>query len=147
MSRTQGFFTPELVEQLRSNILNFASNNIDSVLTSQASHRSTDKKIPVDIVNEEKTIYIYAEIPGVNKENIDVDVFNNNITITAQKSKPYENPELCEIKSGNYERTLVIPICVTRKETVNVTYNNGVLKIKINKLLEEENAFKIKPQD
>jgi HSP20 family protein len=146
MSRNvQGFFSPELVEQLRNNILNFASSNLDSVLTSQPSHRQQDKKIPIDIVNEEKIMYIYAELPGVNKENVDVDFYNNHITIIAEKVKPYDNPEMCEIKSGKYERTLVLPICITKKETVEVTINNGVLKIKINKFVEEENAFKLKP--
>jgi HSP20 family protein len=104
-------------------------------------------KIPVDIVNEEKIIYIYAELPGVTKETIDVDFYNNKLTISAEKNRSYENPEMSEIKFGRYERTLTLPICVTRKDAVIVCYNNGILKIKINKLVEEENKFSVKISD
>jgi len=104
-------------------------------------------KIHIDIVNEEKTIYVYAEIPGVYKENIDIDFYNNKLSISADKSRPYDTPEMSEIKFGKCERTLTLPICVTRKDAVSVTYNNGILKIKINKLIEEENKFSVKPTD
>jgi HSP20 family protein len=101
-------------------------------------------KFPVDIVNEENVIYIYAEIPGVTKESIDVDFYNNKLTISADKNRNYESPEMSEIKFGRCERTLTLPICVTRKDAVAVSYNNGILKIKINKLVEEENKFSVK---
>ena len=101
-------------------------------------------KIAVDIVNEEKTIYIYAELPGISKEIIEVDFYNNKLTISAEKVKVYENPGISEIYYGNLERTLTLPICVTRKDAVSVCYNNGILKIKINKLVEEENHFSVR---
>lgn len=107
----------------------------------------TRNKIPVDMVNEEKTIYIYAEIPGINKENVEVDFFNNKLTITVEKIRSYDEPEVSEIKFGKFERSFTLPICVTRRDTVSVTYNNGILKIKINKLIEEENKFSIRPSD
>ena len=104
-------------------------------------------KFPVDIVNEDKNIYIYAEIPGVNKENIDIDFYNNKLTIIVEKNRTYNEPEVSEIKFGKVERVFTLPICVTKKETVSVSYTNGVLKIKINKLIEEENKFSLKPTD
>lgn len=107
-------------------------------------NRQTANKICVDIVNEEKTIYIYAEIPGVNKENIDIDFYNNKLTISVEKSRGYDPPEITELRFGKFERVLTLPICVTRKDAVTVNYNNGVLKIKINKLVEEENKFSVK---
>lgn len=111
------------------------------------SRQNNVGKIPIDIVNEEKTIYIYAEIPGVNKENIDIDFYNNKLTILADKTRGYDTPEMSEIKFGRCERTLTLPICVTRKDAVSVSYNNGILKVRINKLVEEENKFSLKPTD
>lgn len=104
----------------------------------------TPAKIPIDVVNEEKTIYIYAEIPGVSKESINIDFFNNKLTISVEKVKPYENPEVKEIKFGTFERTLTLPICITKREAVSVSYSNGILKVKINKLVEEENKFSVR---
>jgi HSP20 family protein len=109
--------------------------------------RTIATKIPVDIVNEEKILFIYAEIPGVNKETIDIDFYNNKLTITAEKIRPHDSSEISEIKFGKFERSLTLPICITKKEAVSVTMNNGILKIKINKLLEEENKFSMKPDE
>lgn len=127
--------------------LNDLNNFMDVFESSVRNILTRTRNIPVDIVNEENIIYIYAEIPGVNKENIDIDVFNNKLTIIAEKIKTYENPSVSEVRFGRFERTLNLPICITRKDTVSVTYTNGLLKIKINKLVEEENKFSIKPTD
>lgn len=143
--------TEFFIDLIRNNLYNQINSNsslgntslgnssISSLLSSNNS-----KKIPIDMINEEKTIYIYAELPGITKENIDIDFYNNKLTIKAEKTIPYESPDVSEIKTGKFERTITLPICVTKKETVSVTYTNGVLKIKINKLIEEENAFKVK---
>lgn len=125
------------------NVLGGTSN----VLNAVNNRRQPSGKIPVDIVNEEKTIYIYAEIPGVSKENIDIDFYNNKLTISVDKIRSYDVPEMSEIKFGRCERVLTLPICVTRKDAVSVMYNNGILKVKINKLVEEENKFSVKPVD
>ena len=121
----------------------------DLIIGSTSSTRGSRNsgKFPVDIVNEDKIIYIYAEIPGVNKENIDIDFYNNKLTITVEKIRNYNEPEVSEIKFGKVERVFTLPICVTKKESVIVNYNNGVLKIKINKVIEEENKFSLKPTD
>ncbi len=105
--------------------------------------RTLANRIPIDIINEEKTIFIYAEIPGVTKENINVDFYNNKMTINAEKVRTYHNGEIAEIKFGKFERAITLPICVTKRETVAVSYENGILKIKITKLFEEENKFSL----
>jgi HSP20 family protein len=105
-----------------------------------------DEDFPVDIIEDEKTIYVYAEIPGVNKESIKVDFYNNTLTLEIDKISPYNTVSETEIKYGKFNRSVILPVCVTRKETVSVTYNNGILKIKINKLVEEENKFSVSIQ-
>lgn len=111
------------------------------------SNSRNNYKIPVDIVNHPNYLYLYIEIPGVSKENIDVDFYNNKLTVTIDKTRTYEEPEVSEIKYGKFERVFTLPICVTKKETVTVSYVNGVLKIKINKAVEEQNKFSLKPSD
>lgn len=101
------------------------------------------RRIPIDMVEEEKTIHIYAEIPGVTKENIKIDCYNNKMTISAEKVRAYESPSPSELKYGRLHREITLPICVTKPDTVAVNYDNGVLRIRINKFVEEENRFSI----
>lgn len=135
---------PQPSQELLNEFVDMLGPGFRNVLGAVNSRVQQPGKIPVDIVNEEKTIYIYAEMPGVNKENIDIDFYNNKLTILAEKTRSYDVPEMSEIKFGRYERTLILPICVTRKDAVSVMYNNGILRIRINKLVEEENKFSVK---
>lgn len=98
---------------------------------------------PVDILDEEKFIRIYAELPGVNKEDITVNVYNNQLTIIAEKNCPYENPSTREIKYGRKRRVINLPICVTQRETVSTILRNGILRVTINKQIEERNRFSV----
>lgn len=106
------------------------------------SNRRTN--IHVDMVDEENYIYLYAEIPGVNKEDVVVDFYNNKVSISVDKNRNYVQPERPEIKYGHFERSITLPICITKKETVSVNIKNGILKIKINKHIEEENKFTVR---
>lgn len=127
-----------------SELLNTILNIVGSAPQSRPSRTSRFCSIPIDMVNEEKTIYIYAELPGVQKEHIVIDVYNNTLTISAEKTHSYNNPAVNELKFGKFQRVLTLPICITRSETVSSTYQNGVLKIKINKAVEEANRFSVR---
>jgi HSP20 family protein len=115
--------------------------------STRSNSRNNNYKIHVDIVNHPNYLDLYIEIPGVSKENIDVDFYNNKLTVSIDKIRTYEEPEVSEIKYGKFERVFTLPICVTKKDSVTVSYVNGVLKIKINKAVEEENKFSLKPSD
>lgn len=42
---------------------------------------------PLDIFEMDGCIYIYAELPGISKENISIDIYNEKLTIIANKPK------------------------------------------------------------
>jgi len=110
------------------------------------SSAGNNSLFPVSIGYDENFIYIYAELPGVKKESIDIDFYNNDIKIKFEK-QPKLNSEtiiLNEIINGVFSRNITLPICVTKKEAVKVKYEDGLLFIKINKYIEEENKFTIK---
>jgi HSP20 family protein len=144
MSRQQNnsqYLINDFVDILGTNFRNVLGNGVNMIQNRPNNYN----RISLDIVNDENTITIFAELPGIDKDNINVDFFNNKLTISAKKIRSYNNPDICEIKFGQFERSLTLPICVTKKDTVSVQYTDGILKIKINKLVEEENKFSVKP--
>lgn len=99
---------------------------------------------PVELVETNTQITVYAEVPGVNTDAISIDFYNNNMTIDIVKECPHDNPiNNSEIKYGSFHRIVRLPICVTQQETVNVSLKNGVLTIVINKQVEERNRFRV----
>jgi HSP20 family protein len=144
MARQRDTITTGVLGLIDDPLLRSFLTNIGTSNTFQTQNRS-GIKFPIDIINEEKTIYIYAEMPGALKETIYVDFFNNNLTITADKNKTYDAiPETSELKYGKYDRSITLPICITKKEAVSISFKDGILKLKINKLVEEENKFSVR---
>lgn len=136
--------TNQFLELLR--MVTQAPSLTQTGLTQSGLNQSTQSRVtkfPIDVINDEKTIYIYGELPGIKKEDIKIDFYNNKLTVKAEKKCDYEGPEVAEIKYFPYERVITLPICVTSNRAVAVNYNNGVLKIVINKLVEEENKFSV----
>jgi HSP20 family protein len=115
---------------------------INSGITGSASEKCWHP--PVDIVDTPNNMYIYVELPGVCKDSIDVDFFNNNLTITGEKLKMYKDePIKNEIVYGHFTRKINVNISVTNKNHVNINYESGVLSVIIDKKKEEKNRFHI----
>jgi len=90
----------------------------------------------VDLTQDDKNIRIVAELPGLNKDNVNLKVTENSIEITA------ENKNEDEIKEENwirrersytkYYRKLKLPNKVIA-EKASAKYKNGVLELTIPK--------------
>jgi HSP20 family molecular chaperone IbpA len=103
----------------------------------------SQNQIKYDLVEDEKNIHLYFEIPGVLKNDIKIDIFNNRLKLTINKEQQYQRPLVSEIKYGTFSRNVDLSLCITKKETVKTNYINGILHILIEKFIEQENAFSI----
>lgn len=99
--------------------------------------------IPITKTEDEKSLYLYAYIPGVKKEDIVIDMFNNTLTISVNRESSWQDTDVVinEIKMGELSRQITLPLAITRRDSLAANYVDGVLKIEIRKFLEEENRF------
>jgi HSP20 family protein len=99
----------------------------------------------VDIYEKDNTIIINAELPGVAKEDISVDIKGKLVTLGGERKSDEEiKDDTCyrrERRYGKFERTFNLPFEVN-SDSVKATYNNGVLRLDIPKP-EEQVAKKI----
>jgi HSP20 family protein len=90
----------------------------------------------VDIYEEENEIVIQAEMPGVSKDGISVDVKGRVLSFRGERSTDNEVNEdkyfRRERVYGQYERAFTLPAEVD-PEKVKAEYNDGVLKILVPK--------------
>jgi len=70
-----------------------------------------------DIIEGDEEVAVTVEIPGVEKEDIDLNVTEDAIEITV------DNP-----KRGKYHELLNLP-CDVKPKTMKATYKNGVLDV------------------
>ncbi|MDH5368856.1 MAG: Hsp20/alpha crystallin family protein [Gammaproteobacteria bacterium] len=95
-------------------------------------------KIPkVDIIDNDKDLLIRAELPGVDKKDLDISMTDNTLTIKASTSYEYKEEKShyyrSEIAQGQYLRTLGLPADVDIDHAKS-TFENGVLEMTVPKL-------------
>lgn len=73
-----------------------------------------------DVFDEKEEVRIYAEMPGVNEEDIKFDLKGDILDISAQSGE------------RKYHKEILLPVQV-KKEALSYTYKNGVLEVRIKK--------------
>lgn len=103
------------------------------------SHSPILSGFNVDIREEDSTIILEADIPGLKKEDIDVSIENGVLSISCQRNKETDNKKdgyhLRERFCGKSVRQFSVPSNVDEKSIV-ASYVDGVLKITLQKTKE-----------
>jgi HSP20 family protein len=97
----------------------------------------------VDVAENEKAYEVKAEIPGMKKEDIKVNLENDVLTIQGEKKeetdKKEKNVQLSERVYGRFQRSFRLPK-QTKSEAIKATYKDGVLTLEIPKAEETKPA-------
>ena len=88
----------------------------------------------VDIYETEEEIIVRAEVAGVDKEDLAVEVSRRAIKLTGKRSEipriDNASYRLAEIQYGKFERVLYLPVPIDT-EIVSATTCNGFLEIRL----------------
>jgi HSP20 family protein len=91
----------------------------------------------MDMYESEEQVVIWAELAGVEKENLEVEVNAKAVRISGFRKESPREPRgayrLAEIRYGKFERILYLPSQVDT-EVVSSTFVNGLLTIQMAKL-------------
>ena len=106
-------------------------------------------KPPMDMNETPEEVVIVAEIPGVDKDDLEVEISSKAVRIQGNRLARHcsENAtyRLAEIQYGRFERVLFLPAPID-PEVVSAAYQNGLLEIRLAKLPPEK-THKIPIQD
>jgi HSP20 family protein len=94
---------------------------------------------PVDVYEDEHNLVLKLEVPGVNEEDLDVQVENNTLTVKGErkfeKEEKEENFHRIERRYGTFLRTFRLPTTID-SDKVEAHYDKGILKIALAKRAE-----------
>jgi len=86
----------------------------------------------IDVYDKKGEVVVKAELPGVEKDNIDITVTKDTLTIKGEIKKDEEVKEedyyAREISYGSFARTIALPVEVD-SEKAKATFKNGILEI------------------
>ena len=102
----------------------------------------TQSIIPsIEISETDKTVEISAEMPGLERKDVEISIEDDTLTIRGEKkieeSKKDKNVQLSERTYGVFYRVLQLPSGID-PSSVRATMSNGVLKITIPKPAKSE---------
>ncbi|MGK9368929.1 Hsp20/alpha crystallin family protein [Melioribacter sp. Ez-97] len=91
----------------------------------------------IDISEDNDSIHVVAEIPGVKKENVKITLQDNILTIEGEKKKEEEKKDKNYYRServfGSFKRSFTLPTEVDA-DNVEAKFDNGMLNIRLKKL-------------
>ena len=95
-------------------------------------------KMPrVDIVDRDDELVVKAELPGVDKKDLDISVTEDTVTIKGSTSHEEKEEKgdyyRCEMSRGSYTRTLSLPADVDEENT-KAKFKDGILELTLPKL-------------
>jgi HSP20 family protein len=118
-----GFATPSPWTGLEGEIDRLFESTLSGLMTPAFENRC-----PVDLYEDKDHTYVRAELPGVSREDINVEMVNGYLTISAiRKTKGQEGEE-----SFTLTRSIAIPEDV-HADKVGAAYENGVLTVTLPK--------------
>jgi HSP20 family protein len=88
------------------------------------------------VEEDEKTIRIKAEVPGIDEKDLEVKIENNVLTLSGEKKEERKeekkNYVFSERKFGSFSRSISLPESI-KTDKVKATFKKGVLNIEIPK--------------
>jgi HSP20 family protein len=93
----------------------------------------------VDVYEDEQTITLKIEVPGIDEKDIDVRIENRTLTVHGErkfeKDEKEENFRRVERQYGSFTRSFTLPVTVDADQ-VSANYDKGMLKISLAKKAE-----------
>jgi len=93
----------------------------------------------VDMYDKEKEIVVKAEVPGMDKKDINISVSDNTLTIKGEMKKEEETKEedyyYAERSYGSFSRRLELPAKV-QESKIKANFKDGILEIHLPKAPE-----------
>lgn len=99
----------------------------------------------LDVQDNEKEYVVEAEMPGVKKDELDVELKDNRLTISVKKEEKIDEEDKNYIhkerRTSSMQRSIYLPN--SKSQDVKAKLENGLLKLTVMKDTESEDKYKV----
>lgn len=126
------------LDTIERRMTNMMENFWDSARHGRLSERFDTGGInpAVEITENDKAFIVHAELPGVHKEDIHVNVNDNSLTFSGESKHSTQtsndNVRYSERRYGSFSRTIPVPDNVD-KDQIEANFKDGVLDLSMPK--------------
>lgn len=112
---------------------NLMHERLNRLLANQSEARRSEFP-PINIWANEEKAFVVAEVPGINSDDLDLQVVNQVLTLKTKREpdqlKDAQSWHRRERGYGQFTRSLELPFAVD-PEKVTASYSQGVLRIEL----------------
>jgi HSP20 family protein len=94
---------------------------------------------PLDVFQDKDHVFVKVELPGMKKEDIEISLHENNLSISGERKHEQEVKEGESFRSerffGRFHRSVSLPVQV-QPDTVKAQYKDGILGVTLQKAEE-----------
>ena len=133
---------------LNEDINSILQKSFDNLFPEYIFHQELNgMAMPVDVKEYDDYYCVKVELPGINKEDINIDINKSYVKIEAHKESEKEDENKkhkyhkTEFRYGNYSRTLYFPYEIdVEKSTADL--KKGILELNLPKLESDDKKTK-----
>lgn len=117
----------------------------ETAVLRRVRRRSEISYPPVELVDQDDKVVVAAALPGVNRDEIELTVLGDTLTIAGEKKLPETNGVTYirhERPHGKFRKLIDLPYSIDQSQ-ITATYKDGILAITLPKA-EEAKPRKIK---
>lgn len=139
--------TPDnFIRTVNDEISSLLNRHFDSYFPDSNYWEDAEKlSMPIEVTDKGKEFDIRAELPGIKKEDLDIDIEENYLRINAKKfdetKEEDKNFKHSEFSYGEFSRTIQLPEEIDIDKT-EAKLEHGVLKIIAPKIYKEKEQIK-----
>ena len=106
------------------------------------SKRRTEREniLPVEVKSDDDAFMISAIVPGIEADNIDVEILNKTVSIRGKFNEQFEDEKskvlVSELPFGQFSRILTLPTKLDPSEAV-ANLKDGVFTLRVPKAEED----------
>ncbi len=90
-----------------------------------------------DVFEDEQRVVVKLEVPGVDKDDLSIEVRGDTLIVSGEKRFEKESTEgrwrVMQCAYGSFHRAVPLPAAV-RADDARATYRNGVLRVELPKM-------------
>ncbi|OSD07691.1 HSP20-like chaperone [Trametes coccinea BRFM310] len=125
---------------------NAGANNQLQTQNANAAPRVLRPRVDVHEDKEKNLVTATFELPGINKQNVNIDLRNNVLTVSGESKDESEKQEngyvVRERRFGRFARSLPVPEGI-KPEEIKASMDNGVLTVTFPRLTPEQQPKRI----
>lgn len=146
--RPKRYYLEDYMQDIREEMENLFRGTFENLIPAERREEETRELVyrpPIELCEKNGNYELKAQFPGIKKEDIDVEVYEDSIKIKAEtkEEKREEKEDLyrSEFRYGKFVRHIPLPSQV-KSQDAKAEFRDGILTVTIPKAQIEEKEMK-----